>query len=219
MNEKILKKAEERAKNNKFLLTYIRKMLWHFGNIELFTKENKIIGIDKANNILVINLDDDKTEVSLTKNNIKSKIELQGDEIIIQSDIIEKEKRKNNAICKEFSSTKLYFNPNGNLKCSDNWEALITYYPKKEPVVSKIQQITFYKNDKAYQQNLINNKKCIKIIRNENINLNDYLEDMDNSSNYFDVLDCIIEKVKLENNKTDMIFEKEIKEKTKKLKF
>ena len=44
MNDKLLKelvkKLNDRLKNNKFLLIYIEKMLWHFGNKELFTKEN-----------------------------------------------------------------------------------------------------------------------------------------------------------------------------------
>ena len=141
MNEKLLKQMikeiEKRTSKNKFFSTYIKKILWYFGNVELFTKENKLIGIDKNNNVLEINLGEDKIDVSLTKDNVKSKIELQCDIVNIQRDIIEKEKMKNNTTCKEFSSTKLYFNPCGELHCSDNWNALITYYHKKEPVIVK----------------------------------------------------------------------------------
>ena len=219
MDEKLLKQmikeVEQKASKNKFFSTYIKKILWYFGNVELFTKEKKLIGIDKSNNILVINLEDDKIEVSLTKGNVKSKIELQCDIVNIERDIIEKEKMKNNTTCKEFSSTKLYFNPCGELKCSDNWNALITYYHKKEPIISKTEQISFYHQNRAYQYNLINDKLCSKIIASENINLNDYIEIIDNSSNFLDILDYITTKVNTENNKTDLHFEQEINEREK----
>ena len=59
MDEKLLKQmikeVEQKASKNKFFSTYIKKILWYFGNVELFTKEKKLIGIDKSNNILVIN--------------------------------------------------------------------------------------------------------------------------------------------------------------------
>ena len=60
---------------------------------------------------------------------------------------------------------------------------------------------------------------CSKIIASENINLNDYIEIIDNSSNFLDILDYITTKVNTENNKTDLLFEQEINEREKLKKF
>ena len=78
MDEKLLKQmikeVEQKASKNKFFSTYIKKILWYFWNVELFTKEKKLIGIDKSNNILVINLENNKIKFYLNKVNVKSKI-------------------------------------------------------------------------------------------------------------------------------------------------
>mgnify|MGYP000540433764 FL=1 len=43
----------------------------------------------------------------------------------------------------------------------------------------------------------------------------EYIEIIDNSSNFLDILDYITTKVNTENNKTDLLFEQEINEREK----
>lgn len=224
MNDNLLrelvKKLNDRLKNNDFLLIYIEKMLWHFGNKELFTKENKIIGVDKYNNIFFIDMtDEEKTIISLSKSNCENVIEVKNDKVNIQRNSIDIEKLRNNITCKDFLCEKVHFDDLGNLVGSDSWYSTITQDSTKKTEMNKKEQITIYENDNIYSYVKANGTIYTNTIEKNQININDYVKCIDDN-NLFSIINLIFNDISSLNIKFNSIAdEKLVSEKVKKRSF